>query len=129
MLLVGLHSITLSDGRRNHAGRNGKLLSLFQIINFPNEPCIGNAGKNGTCYTPEECTTKGGSAAGTCAQGYGVTQYACDFKNLAPEGCTQYYFAKRQPFNVRFLSDSFESADELGILGFRLVYTQNSNGC
>ncbi|TRY79933.1 hypothetical protein TCAL_13834, partial [Tigriopus californicus] len=35
----------------------------------------------------------------------------------------------RQPFNVRFRSDTFETMGELGILGFRLVYTQNSNGC
>ncbi|TRY74523.1 hypothetical protein TCAL_09204 [Tigriopus californicus] len=37
--------------------------------------------------------------------------------------------SKRQPFSVRFRSDSYEIMDEMGMLGFRLLYTQNSNGC
>ncbi|XP_059089773.1 uncharacterized protein LOC131885674 isoform X2 [Tigriopus californicus] len=52
--------------------RAGKLFSIFQIINFPNEGCIGSSSRNGTCYTSDECASKGGSSAGTCAQGFGV---------------------------------------------------------
>lgn len=92
LIMISLLCILSSDGRRNQkTDRNGKLLSLFQIITFPNEPCIGNAGKNGTCYTTEECTSKGGSAAGTCAQGYGV---CCSFTiqcgGTRSENCTYF---------------------------------------
>merc|ERR1719367_510544 len=51
--------------------RDGKLLSLFNIVTFPNAPCDADT-KNGTCYTAEECSQKGGSNDGSCASGYGV---------------------------------------------------------
>lgn len=51
----------------------GRLISAFQIVKFPNDPCVvSNGGKNGTCYTKEECSNHGGKADGTCAEGYGV---------------------------------------------------------
>lgn len=91
LIFVSLLCITSSQGRRDQVDRHGKLLSLFQIVTFPNEPCIGNAGKNGTCYTSEECTSKGGSAAGNCAQGYGV---CCSFTvkcgGTRSENCTYF---------------------------------------
>eukprot|EP00094_Tigriopus_californicus_P013150 TCALIF_12717-PA protein Name:"Protein of unknown function" AED:0.00 eAED:0.00 QI:40/1/1/1/0.14/0.25/8/0/189 len=64
--------------------RKGKLFSIFQIVNFPNEGCVGSSSRNGTCYTPDECTTRGGSPAGTCAQGFGV----CCVFTLACGGTT-----------------------------------------
>jgi len=71
--------------------RNGKVLSLFQIIRFPNDPCVGSASKNGTCYTTEECSSRGGSNAGSCASGYGV---CCTFTfgcgRTASENCTYF---------------------------------------
>ncbi|XP_059098987.1 uncharacterized protein LOC131893073 [Tigriopus californicus] len=88
---LSLICITSSDGRQAQVDRDGKLLSLFQIITFPNDPCIGNAGKNGTCYTPEECTAKGGSAAGTCAQGYGVCcSFTVNCGGTRSENCTYF---------------------------------------
>ena len=40
---------------------------------FPNDACQGDGGgKNGTCYTKEECSTKGGEEIGSCASGFGV---------------------------------------------------------
>ena len=45
---------------------------MFSVIKFPNDVCTGQNGLNGTCYTSEECTAKGGSASGTCASGFGV---------------------------------------------------------
>ncbi len=46
---------------------------------FPNESCGGDgggggggAGKNGTCYTSEECRARGGVSGGTCAGGFGT---------------------------------------------------------
>ena len=47
-------------------------LNVFSVIKFPNDVCTGQNGLNGTCYTSEECTAKGGSASGTCASGFGV---------------------------------------------------------
>lgn len=64
--------------------RAGKLFSIFQIVNFPNEGCIGSSSRNGTCYTSEECKAKDGSSAGTCAQGFGV----CCVFSLACGGTT-----------------------------------------
>lgn len=39
---------------------------------FPNDACYGDGGKNGTCYTANECDARGGVTAGDCAGGYGV---------------------------------------------------------
>merc|ERR1739844_437351 len=51
--------------------REGKVLPVFQVVKFPNDICAG-ASKNGTCYTAEECSNKGGTSDGTCASGFGV---------------------------------------------------------
>merc|ERR1740129_2169665 len=51
--------------------REGKILPVFQVIKFPNDICTG-ATRNGTCYTSEECSSKGGTSDGTCASGFGV---------------------------------------------------------
>jgi len=51
--------------------RDAKFLSMFNIVRFPNDPCDGGS-RNGTCYTKEECSNKGGTEDGDCAQGYGV---------------------------------------------------------
>merc|ERR1711894_88728 len=51
--------------------REGKVLPVFQVIKFPNDVCSG-ATRNGTCYTSEECSTKGGASDGSCASGFGV---------------------------------------------------------
>merc|ERR1719483_982649 len=52
-------------------GRDSKLLPIFQVVRFPNDICSGTS-RNGTCYTAEECSTKGGTNDGTCASGFGV---------------------------------------------------------
>ena len=52
--------------------RAKKGLSVFNVVKFPNSPCSADSGYNGTCYTASECTTKGGSASGTCASSFGV---------------------------------------------------------
>merc|ERR1712038_1756904 len=51
--------------------RDGKALPVFQVVKFPNDICAG-ATRNGTCYTAEECSTKGGTSDGSCASGFGV---------------------------------------------------------
>merc|ERR1712241_667598 len=60
--------------------RDGKLFSLFTIVNFKNSPCVSSSSlssgstpyRNGTCYTASECSSKGGSSKGNCASGFGV---------------------------------------------------------
>ena len=49
-------------------------LSLFSIVQFPNQQCTGASSTTtfGTCYTSSECTSKGGSGDGKCAAGFGV---------------------------------------------------------
>ena len=38
------------------------------ICRFKNDPCAGSSNRNGTCYTESECSNKGGTNAGSCAQ-------------------------------------------------------------
>jgi len=53
--------------------REGKAnIGIFSVVKFPNDVCAGTNNLNGTCYTASECTTKGGTAAGTCASSFGV---------------------------------------------------------
>jgi len=52
-------------------GRLGKLLPIFQVVRFPNDVCAGTT-RNGTCFTAEECSNKGGVNEGSCASGFGV---------------------------------------------------------
>jgi len=54
------------------AEREGKFLSMFNIVRFPNDHCDAGGSRNGTCYTKEECSNKGGTEDGSCASGYGV---------------------------------------------------------
>merc|ERR1712156_514635 len=52
--------------------RQRKAIGIFNVIKFPNDPCIGSGTMNGTCYTADECSTRDGIASGSCADGYGV---------------------------------------------------------
>ena len=52
--------------------RTKKVLSIFNVVTFPNTPCGGTSGYNGTCYTASECISKGGTASGNCASSFGV---------------------------------------------------------
>ena len=45
---------------------------MFSVVKFPNSECTGQNGYNGTCYTKDECTVKGGSESGSCASGFGI---------------------------------------------------------
>lgn len=62
--------VSCSDADDN--SRNEKLISTFQIIKFPNDVCKGSTTRNGTCYTSQECSHKGGTSSGSCADGFGV---------------------------------------------------------
>jgi len=52
--------------------KEGKSISIFNVVKFPNDACQGSGSQNGTCYTAEECSSIGGTNAGSCAEGYGV---------------------------------------------------------
>jgi len=67
-LIIGLPLISCLE---NH-DRNQKLISSFQIVKFPNDPCVGSGARNGTCYTSQECSDKSGTSSGSCADGFGV---------------------------------------------------------
>lgn len=60
--------------------RNGRILNFFSVVRFPNNACSGGNSLNGTCYSSEECSSKGGSNSGSCAGGYGVC-CTCKFKS------------------------------------------------
>ncbi|XP_059097393.1 uncharacterized protein LOC131891762 [Tigriopus californicus] len=81
---VGLHSRGSGQFRYNKTdvSREGKVLSLFNIVKFKNSACQsidpinggggGSSTRNGTCFTSDECTKRGGTPAGKCAAGFGV---------------------------------------------------------
>jgi len=70
LLLVGIQAILCLEN--DDEVRNKKLISSFQIVKFPNDACDGTGDRNGTCYTTQECSDKGGTTAGSCADGFGV---------------------------------------------------------
>merc|ERR1712072_359534 len=49
-----------------------RAIGIFNVVKFPNEVCEGSGNQDGTCYTAEECEARGGTNAGSCAEGYGV---------------------------------------------------------
>jgi len=49
-----------------------KNVGIFNVVKFANDACSSNDGKNGTCYTKDECEEREGTSSGTCAEGYGV---------------------------------------------------------
>jgi len=72
------------ENKTESSSRDKKVLSVFNIVTFPNSACGASSGYNGTCYTASECTTQGGTASGTCASSFGV----CCVFNLACGGST-----------------------------------------
>eukprot|EP00094_Tigriopus_californicus_P004914 TCALIF_04732-PA protein Name:"Protein of unknown function" AED:0.27 eAED:0.27 QI:0/0.5/0.57/0.85/0.5/0.57/7/149/231 len=80
--------------------REGKVFSLFNIVKFDNDGCrssstingggSGSINRNGTCFTADECTSKGGAAAGSCAAGYSIcirqeAGFCCIEYSLCPD--------------------------------------------
>ena len=66
------HSATALGAEDTARARDEKVLSVFNVVTFPNDACAATNGYNGTCYTSSECETKGGTASGTCASSFGV---------------------------------------------------------
>jgi len=67
---LAISSAYCEDQIREEANRDARF-SIFQIIKFANEPCVGNT-RNGTCFTKQECEDQGGTESGSCADGFGT---------------------------------------------------------
>merc|ERR1719330_398119 len=72
LLLVVTATLSSETEEESLSERGNRLLSVFNVVTFPNSACGASSGYNGTCYTAAECTSKGGSASGTCASSFGV---------------------------------------------------------
>ena len=66
-ITVIVNNTVSAEGDINDGSRNEKVLSVFNVVTFPNAACGATNGFNGTCYTSSECTSKGGTASGSCA--------------------------------------------------------------
>jgi len=67
-----------------NSSQQERALSVFTVVKFPNTVCASStSGRNGTCYTQSECTSKGGSASGACASSFGV---CCVFEKTCGAG-------------------------------------------
>jgi len=85
LALVGVFgNVDAASNNTEPHTRDGKALSVFNVVTFPNSACGASSGYNGTCYTASECTSLGGTASGTCASSFGV----CCVFNLACGGST-----------------------------------------
>merc|ERR1712095_19057 len=71
LMLIGLISFVTCDEDVDGL-LEGKQLSFFNVVKFPNIHCKGSSNRNGTCYTKEECSNRKGVASGSCADGFGV---------------------------------------------------------
>ena len=48
------------------------LTLIYSGTRFNNGPCSGDNNLNGTCYTEQECSSRGGVNGGSCAAGFGI---------------------------------------------------------
>merc|ERR1712158_74090 len=72
--LLVLTSSTAFGQLATNNTRNGRVFSLFSIVQFPNPRCTSSTSSTtyGTCLTSSECSTSGGTSDGNCAAGFGV---------------------------------------------------------
>merc|ERR1712226_160333 len=95
VILILMIWSTKAEEEQAGDNRDSRLLPVFQVVRFPNDPCvIGSSSKNGTCYTAEECSNKGGTNGGSCASGFGV---CCTFTigcgGSTSENCTYFEYS------------------------------------
>jgi len=74
LIVVGVLVGSLAENITEGTDREGRVFSLFSIVQFPNQVCTSASSTTtyGTCYTSTECTAAGGTADGNCAAGFGV---------------------------------------------------------
>jgi len=82
-----------SSDNETQTSRLGKQLGVFTVVQFPNDVCLSaTSGRNGTCYTSSECSSKGGSSSGSCASSFGVCcvfEKSCGAGSIS-ENCTYF---------------------------------------
>jgi len=71
-LVLILSTLVTGDQLTNGTGR---VFNVLNVVEFPNNRCTMGSGKDGICYTKDECSSLGGSAEGACANGFGVCCY------------------------------------------------------
>ena len=82
LMMTIMTVMTVADLTGLVTDRRAKLLNVFNIVKFPNEACNSTTDNvYGVCYTASECSTYGGTSAGSCASGFGV---CCTFSG----GCS-----------------------------------------
>jgi len=63
----------INNGTEPGSERKMRLLNVFELVQFPNDPCVtGSLNSSGVCYTATECTGLGGTLGSACASGFGV---------------------------------------------------------
>lgn len=86
---------SLSQNKTGITTRQKRLFSIFNIVTFKNDPCTttgaGNLG--GTCLDSTGCASKGGTASGNCAAGFGVcclfvVKGSCSDEQTISQNCT-----------------------------------------
>lgn len=61
--------------RISHARENKsrtRFLEVFEVVEFDHVSCTSSSGLEGSCLHEFECQTAGGTAMGSCADGYGT---------------------------------------------------------
>jgi len=53
----------------------GRVFNVLNVVQFPNNACKMGSGKDGVCYSGDECEAMGGKPEGVCANGFGVCCY------------------------------------------------------
>merc|ERR1719288_39839 len=96
--IVSFIYLVTADNETQTRQNANKALSVFTVVRFPNEVCQSSTtGRNGTCYTASECTSRGGSSSGSCASSFGVCcvfEKSCGAGNIA-ENCTYFTSSSR----------------------------------
>jgi len=96
VIIICFHQIHAENSTNTERSR--KQLSVFTVVKFPNDVCVSStSGRNGTCYTSSECSSKGGSSSGSCASSFGVCcifEKSCGGGSVA-ENCTYFTSSSR----------------------------------
>merc|ERR1719150_1174301 len=124
-----LFTVSMILAKEQPDNRSGKIFSLFNVIQFKNDPCISSStlstgqstNRNGTCFSESECSNKGGSAKGGCASGFGV---CCVFLYSSTSNTISYNDSYLQ--NPGFPSAFTSTKCSNNICWLRLDFEQNT---
>eukprot|EP00095_Tigriopus_kingsejongensis_P002474 maker-scaffold326_size205590-snap-gene-0.15 protein:Tk02474 transcript:maker-scaffold326_size205590-snap-gene-0.15-mRNA-1 annotation:"hypothetical protein L798_10568" len=74
LAFIGSLGASLEIKNATKSSRHKRLFSLFNIIQFKNDPCRTTSSPDtiGTCMSAEECSNSVGTQDGTCASGFGA---------------------------------------------------------